>query len=240
MSNTPKFGKIIDTTTGKGMPGVLVIALGHFRADNPIHGSRAGYVYRVVTRTDEGGNYRVPNTWSHIQVGLPGTGATATWFITAFKPGYAIASDDLTHLKDYVPTSTAESPAAWWLGVVTWVEPIKMHAVELTLPQSAGYYGYIASTGWQDYASLSRPDEIALRKTGADYFLPKICALDPEEEIGWGSNIAPFAGDHIWFDKEIDRLDPDWLKKPTAEGYMIPRHHAKNICNALTQSWAGK
>jgi len=238
MSNTPKFGKIIDATTGKGMPDVAVIALGHFFAQNPIHGSRAGYVYRLVVHTDENGNYHFPSTWSRVQVGLPGSGATATWFITALKPGYAIADDDFTQLKVSEPTSLAVSPAAWWLGAAIKVDPIKMRPVEPTLDQAAGYYGYIASVGLL-FADTRGQEEVALRRAGAEYFLPRICALD-EEEVGWGGAMGVFAHSRVEFDNEINRLDPDWLKKPNSEGYYLPRHHAKNVCNALKQSWAGK
>ncbi len=235
MANTPKFGRIVDAT-GKGMADVAVIALGHFRADS-FHGSAAGYSYRIVTRTDVEGNYWIPSTWTHIRFALPGMDAQSGWYITAFKPGYAIAADipAFGKLDKVVPASLADSPAAFWLGLAIRVRPIEIRPVTLSLEEAAGYYGNIASLGWT-FANNLNKEEVALRKDGANYFTPRVCALDPEQQIGWGSNMAAFAQDPLSFDKEIDRLDPDWLKEPVV-GYRYPHFHAKTICNSLKQSW---
>lgn len=236
MVNTPKFGRIVDVT-GKGIGNVAVIALGEFGAQRLIHGSTGRYTYRIVTRTDADGNYWIPNTWTHMRFALPGMGAQYHWYITAFKPGYAIAADipAFGKLDKILPASLADSPSAFWLGLAIWVKPIEIRPVALSLERASGYYGHIASLGWTFEINSNR-EEIALRKEGADYFTPRICALDAEQQTGWGSNMAAFAQDRFNFDKEIDRLDPDWLKEP-AIGYRYPHYHAKTICNTLKQSW---
>lgn len=236
MANTPKFGRIVDVT-GKGVSNIAVIAHGEFGAERYNGGLTREYTYRVVTHTDADGNYWIPSTWTHIRFALPGMDAQSRWYITALKPGYAIATDipAIGKLDKIPPKSLADSPSALWLGLAIRVEPIEMRPVTLSLEAASGYYGHIASLGWT-FPNNSNKEEIALRRDGANYFTPRICALDPEQQIGWGSNMAAFAQDPLSFDKEIDRLDPDWLKEPVV-GYRYPHFHAKTICNSLKKSW---
>src|SRR5437660_817150 len=60
---SPKVGRVVDVTTGQGVPGAAINAASRLGAEG--HGSGDG-VYRVITYTDADGNYRVPGTWSYM------------------------------------------------------------------------------------------------------------------------------------------------------------------------------
>jgi hypothetical protein len=96
MANTPKAGRVIDVTTGKGVPDATVIAAAKIYAGSVYSGGEN--IYRVITHTDKYGNYAIPGTWreswSNLPFRLPGANAHISWFITAFKPNYGFADDE--------------------------------------------------------------------------------------------------------------------------------------------------
>lgn len=248
MVNTPKFGRIVDATTGKGMPDVEVIAVGHFRAQGPIHGSVAEYPYRIVTHTDADGNYWIPNMLLHLRFGLPGTDAMQTWMITAFKPGYAIVGNEKSWSEfdeygaaKYLPKSTSENPSAWWLGFVIRVNPIKMRPTPLTLKEAVMYYKNVTELGWSIYRARE-PEELALTELSYRYFSPLICGMDSAFEMDTTTTgaIGNFAINRDAFLKKLRDLVPTGFQT----GYQLPVFkddrlhpeifHAKDVCKALT------
>ena len=65
-----------------------------FNAENPVHGSAHDEPYRVLAHTDDEGRYYIHSTWAHVRLALPGLDVSERWVITAYKPGYVVATDE--------------------------------------------------------------------------------------------------------------------------------------------------
>lgn len=91
MANSMKYGRIVDATTGKGIPDVSVIAAANFFAGPGLGGDNT---YRVISHTDENGNYWIPSTWLQMNI-MPPVGSPHTrWLISAYKLGYVFVGDE--------------------------------------------------------------------------------------------------------------------------------------------------
>lgn len=186
MANSAKSGRIVDVTTGQGIPDVAVIAAANHYAAGP-NGNGGDNTYRVITHTDANGNYWIPSQWVHLFVTLPYGNSHHTWLISGFKPGYAFVGDDAawTEYRDdgqprYWPKSVGITPPATWFGLFVRVEPLEMRPVQLPLRDAALYYKSILVTGNGSGEIWNRPEEVAVRKVAYDIFMPKVCALPPD------------------------------------------------------------
>jgi len=236
MSNTPKSGKVIDGTTGKGMPNVLVIAAAKFNAGPMIHGSARSTPYRIMTRTDTDGNYWIPNTWRHTTFGFPGTDPRERWFITAFKLGYVVEGDEKAvkafnevGKAKYLPRSVVESPSAVWLGFVVKVQPLVLKPEQLTLKEAVAYYTQIAGVG--GYAVGRPEDELEVRLYANEFFQSEVCGMDPSAELDMftGADILFFTARPEFAVQTLRRLEPSgW-----GDEYTRRVFHAANVCTAM-------
>lgn len=236
MANTPKTGKVIDATTGKGMPDVLVIAAARFYAGPVIHGSANSAPYRIITRTDSDGNYWIPNTWMHTTFGLPGTDPRERWVITAFKLGYVVEGDEeALNVFDefgnakYVPRSVVYSPSAMWLGFVVHVQPLVLKPTQLTLKEASVYYNKIAGAG--GFAVGKREDELNVRLYASEYFRSRVCEMDQDAELDQSA-----AGALTFFTARPEKavltlrtLEPSGFR----DAYQHPIFRAGNVCTAM-------
>jgi len=215
MVHAPKSGRIVDEATGKGIPNAFVIAAGVMIC------SGSGFIeahtsaeseYRVVVHTDDDGNYWLPNKWLHLTFDhfYPFFGScNEKWKLTAFKPGYVVSDDE--RIWAAVPPNARNGahfkprfnhPSSYWLGLFVKVEPLLMHEKKMDVGDASKYYSdLIELTGSPPIKPERTTDELALRDASAAFFLPKVCALDPEEVIDLGPHMAAFINDS---DKYVD------------------------------------
>ena len=237
MTNAPKAGRVVDATTGEGMPGVTVIASAHFFAQNPVHGSASDYPYRIITQTDAHGAYYIPATWQDISFAFPGMEAREEWLVTAFKPRHAVVGDEQAWKefnkygeKKYKPYSVVVSPPLTWRGLYFEVDPIRLQPVNLTLREAAIYYNDITGLGLYSVA-MRKPEEIALRKIGYDMFQPSVCALDGESTMDSTEavSLVAYVFDRRKFIESLRTVEPSGF----GDAYRYPVFHAKNVCAAM-------
>ncbi len=227
---SPKVGRVVDVTTGKGIPHAAVIAAALLRSDKAYGGDG---VYRVITYTDADGNYRVPNTWSHAfgetleyLITMRAAGPHVVWVITALKPGYAFVGDEDAWLRYYEntgepryrPLSTAAAPEASWHGFEMAVAPMLLKPVHLNVKQATSYFHAIVSdvgaAGGPDMANKS--DEARLRRPIFDYLLPMVCGAEPNTTVDayTASAISDLSDNGDKYLELLRKLEPDGFEKP--------------------------
>ena len=247
MAHAPKSGRIVDETTGKGIPNAFVIVAAEMTnsGGTPWESHTATDTeYRVVVHTDSDGNYWIPNTWLHLDFAhfYPFFGShRERWVLTAFKPGYVIADDERNwdeippnapyYLQSARFNASAHPPAAYWLGLFVKVEPLLMHETTLSIGDSARYYGSVIGTGQFGIKREWTTDELSMRDASTLFFLPRICALDPEQEIDWGHNIGAFVIDPKKYRNRWHELDPSGFERASQTGK--DRSKAKYVCEAM-------
>lgn len=256
---SPKVGRVVDVTTGKGIPNAAVIAVALLRADKAYGGDG---VYRVITYTDADGNYRVPNTWSHawgettfFLITMRAAVPRVRWVITALKPGYAFVGDDLVWssydnfgFPRYLPPSTVAKPDASWRGIDVEVAPMQLKPVVLNVKQAAShYYSIVGKVGAAGGPSLiNKVEELRLIRPVYDYLLPKVCGenenvtldsetagnleiFSPGSFIGWPGNK---------YTETLRKLEPDGFNKRETYPVFVGNYgkhmfYARNICTAM-------
>jgi hypothetical protein len=198
MSIAAKSGTVVDAATGRGLANVLVFESARFDEAGLVHGSRSEALYHVIVATDADGNYTLPSQLSKVQVGIPGTGPTMRFVITAFKPGYIVAGDESGWKTDqrgeaaYDPPSVQVSPNASLSGLFARVDPIRMEPRELSLAEAAIYYEKILGVGVGRYDA----DDSAARRTrelGYNALVPLVCAKAEEIPLPVALAILKFA-----------------------------------------------
>jgi hypothetical protein len=246
MTHSSKVGRVVDTITGKGLSGVAVIAAAEVTSSatfSPETRTATETEYRVIVRTDSDGNYQIPGTWFHLNFShlIPFFGTTTErWMLTAFKPGYVLTDDEASwnsqkqnDQHQYVThNSILNNPPSQWKGNNVRVEPIMMNQAQLTIADAARYYGTVARLGsigtWKGLSG----EDILLRKTGNDFFLPRICNLDPQEEIDWADYMNAFVLDDRVFLRKLDQLEPNSLKISGEQGKPAI-FRADTVCEAM-------
>lgn len=197
-----KRGRVVDVTTGKGMPGVFVIATGdaYGQVFNPV--SSGGFddpLYRIVARTDANGDYTIPSTWAHAEIWFPPIPfllkLQAEWKITAFLPGYAVVGDEVAWRSfddrghpSYSPRSLHRRTGTTLGLLVNEVEPLEMRPVQLNLREAATYYASVTrdTAIGRSGRRLDRgdtPEENALREIGRRALLPQLCSMDSLAQV---------------------------------------------------------
>ncbi len=190
----PRYGRVVDANTGAGLAHVPVIAFATIGGQAGWGPSGYGTLYRTITYTNEDGYYYVPAKWGSMPFApyLPTMmWVRIDWAITALKVGYAVQGDEveweLPRHGQYHPPSPYRKPhyqiGFWGLHI----EPIRMEKVNLSLYQAAHYYADILhAAGTFDRLAKQSDEEKALRRPVYDYFMPKVCALDPDTRLNWG------------------------------------------------------
>ncbi len=102
-----KHGRVIDATTGKGLPGVAVVVNYGMRATTPMRISR-GCMHQKIVWTDADGSYVIPNASKDIDVGedmlwrmIPGYSRNYGWTLLYYKDGYVV-KEDLERMVDII------------------------------------------------------------------------------------------------------------------------------------------
>ena len=236
MVNAPKTGRVVDSTTGRGLPNVTVVAAATYNASGLIHGSAYLTLYRIITTTDADGNFEIPSTWTSFGIGIPGTDARERWFITAIKLGYVLERDQsaLSKFDEYgapaeIPSSIAESPPATWLGYRVRVDPLRMKPMSLSLKEAAVYYSSLKGVG--GFAVGNPKDEASLRTLGAEWFLPQVCELDTDEvmDMTTGGKLVMFSTNPDESAKRLRQLEPSGFGDLQQHTIL----HAGNVCSAM-------
>jgi hypothetical protein len=236
---THKVGRVVDVTTGKGMPDVAVIAVAKSGGINYLGGSGQNTLYRYITYTDANGDYAIPSMWSHLTTWLPFfNDIQVGWNLTTLKPGYAIVGDEKAwdfHEYDqgYAAPSQRDSPSATWLGIVVRVAPIRMNPVELSLKAASLYYREMIIA---DAQYMDSPEERALRKPTYENLTQRVCAEGPNAEIdNWtAEGLAILVPNKSQFDKKLKELGigpSDWGGNA--------KFRAQDFCVAMKASGEG-
>ena len=198
MSLAAKSGAVIDAATGRGLANVLVFESARFEEAGLVHGSRSEALYHVIVETDADGNYTLPSQLSKLRIGIPGTGPTMRFVITAFKPGYVVAGDESGWKTDqhgeapYDPPSVQISPNASLSGLSAHVDPIRMDSRELSLADAAIYYEKILGVGVGRY-DADDAESRRVRTLGYDALAPLVCSKAEDIPLPVALAILKFA-----------------------------------------------
>jgi hypothetical protein len=234
----PKAGRVVDTT-GHGMPNVFVLASAHFDAGPLVHGGSANRsLYNVIVRTDSNGDFAIPAQWSHFTLGLPGTGPTVSWVVTAFSPGLAVTGDEDGWRFDqngdafYPAKSTAEAPSASWHGTHLRLQPIVLRAASLSLAEAVAYYRKVLLVGLPD-RNHAGPMEDELRRAAYRFFQPLACTSPPDSSVSMRTAryLTMFTiSDHASEERLRDIDPPRWQALSYSDA--LP-YSAAEVCDAL-------
>lgn len=237
MAHSPKTGRVIDAETGQGMVGVYIVASASFYAQGLFGGSADEPLYRIVTRTDSNGEFKLPSTWSKASFALPIASPRVVWMVTAVKPGYVVVGDEdalNSWRKDgsprLWPRSVESNPNARWQGGMVQISPIQLRNTPLTNKPALVYFWTQASLGSR--AALQQtPESLDLRKVGYDAFVPYVCSLDADSVLDQYEALAyrAVARNSMAFSSNLDRMEP-WTN---GEKFSHSSFHAGNICAAL-------
>jgi hypothetical protein len=230
MAHCPKFGRVVDSSTGEGIAGAAVIVTAEYTKEPVaipgVYLESRGSVtteYRVVSYTNSYGFYWVESTWLQLDPGhfTPFLGGMSErWKLTVFKPGYILDSDERAFRtmrdsngqpiqKSIVSqhVSLHERPSSFLLGPITRINNIYLHPIDWDVANYAEYYRSIVMLGANMIIRKTKIDENGIRKMGYEFFLPKICALDPQQELNWWSSILFFT-DNNKFLSNLRKLHP--------------------------------
>jgi len=250
MANAAKYGRVVDASTGKGIPDALVIHATRFNPGAAFYGGDP--LTRAMVRTDENGNYRIPSAWFTWPASIPFrlfvNEAHTTFLITAFKPGYAFLSDDKAWAEydqfgwpHYRPQSSAFQPHALWLGLFAKVDDLQLKPVQLTTKQAAVYYEGIFAVGLGGGPEVSDPaDDEIFKRRAYDFLLPKICNEPPGtriDSIGVGA-LDVFVADREFFLNTIRKAEPNGFQDREELPVLEDEHKryqfdTLNVCKAM-------
>ncbi|MBX3698900.1 MAG: hypothetical protein KC587_17900 [Nitrospira sp.] len=239
VTHMAKTGLVVDSETGKPMPNVIVIASG-WASQGPVFFGQASYnqLYRIVTRTDSEGRYRIPSNWDNWTIAAPGFDYQMGWAITVFKTGYAVVGDDEAWSFDgygranHFPLSGLVVPKFSVRGGFVEVEPIKVYKPTLSLDEAAVYYSGIKNVGHPHPLSTEVGD-IEIRTEGYDLLAPWVCSTDPSAEVSWSAvaSLMGFSANRHEAFKLFEKLDPG---VSTAGADQMRKTSAKIACEVIT------
>ena len=203
----PRYGRVVDANTGEGLAHVPVIAFATIATQSGWGSMGTRTLYRTITYTGADGYYSVTSHWGSIPLfpTFPGDFSEIRWAITALKLGYAVQGDEaeweLPSGGQYHSPSPYKKPDYRYGFWGLYIEPIRMEKVDLSLYQAAHYYwDIISATHTYNRIAKQTEEEKALRRPFYDYFMPKVCALDPDTRLNWS------AGDFVDEPRKYDYL----------------------------------
>lgn len=239
VTHMAKTGLVVDSQTGEPMPNVIVIASG-WASQGPVFFGQASYnqLYRIVTRTDSEGRYRIPSNWDNWTIAAPGFDYQMGWAITVFKTGYAVVGDDEAWSFDgygranHFPLSGLVVPKYSYRGGVVEVEPIKVYKPTLSLDEAAVYYSGLQGVGHPGSDS-TEPGDIAIRTQGYELLAPWVCSIDPSTEVSWSAvaSLMGFSanGDEAYY--LFEKLDPGVIDPGSDQ---MRKTSARIACEVIT------
>jgi len=237
----PKFGGVIDTTTGKGVPNAIVIVQPFSIADAFFANVSGGCLYRFVTRTDANGDYTVPPTLP-TGFGLPFTHARVAMPVRVFKAGFVTDGDE-EYIKDKAlrssstSRSAAKPPATTWKGLWLRIDPVFLQPSELSMREELVYFDGLFRPGSRCFDRGAQ--EQSIRAEIYDHFASRVCALPPDSDIHMAEALAVMN-----LSQDIDKFyavmrnleGMRWDVNPPFAPHTEPSFLARNICQALHEA----
>ncbi len=222
----PRYGRVVDANTGEGIAHIPVIAFAKIATQSGWGGMGTRTLYRTITYTDTDGYYSVISHWGSMPLfpTFPGDFLEIRWAITALKLGYAVQGDEaeweLPRGGKYHSPSPYRKPnyqyGFWGLHI----EPIRMEKVSLSLYQAVHYYtDVVFSAHTYDRSAKQTEEEKALRRPVYDYFMPKVCALDPDTRLNWSA--GDFVDEPMKYDYLMLEIGTEVEKKSPGQGKNV-------------------
>lgn len=243
MAHSPKYGRVVDAATGKGIPDAVVLASAFYTDDPvglPIGHSPSGsgvVLYHVATHTDANGSYRFPTTSPNPRILVPSVRPRFRWVVTAYKWGHGVVGDekawstfDEYGRAKWRPPSTTETPCATWLGLVVRVCDLRMTKVDLTLREAAYYYREIAIVRG---IFRGRPPEVArISEEAGTHFMSEVCAMEPDRElfVSLANNLEFFTRDRVRASRYLEQAQP---ATRAFQHYREKQYRARTVCAAM-------
>lgn len=246
MAHASREGRVLDAN-GKGIPSAAVIATANLRcsASSLVESHTATRTeYRIVTHTNDEGQYTVPSNWFRLDLAhlLPWAALQCdqTWNVDAFKLGYVSDLDaqlwartDIHGLPVAYELSTAKGhTSATWKSLSVEVGSIVLIPRELSLRESAVYYANVLKSGGFVEDQEPTQDELKAKSQGVEYFAGQICALQPSDPIDWVDSLHVFVTHRNIFIRSLKKQEPDVLRLAGESG-KPPVFRASSICSAL-------
>lgn len=262
-----KHGRIVDSDTEAGIPGVRVIVnwRGSSTGLSGFYGGGGWCDLQRVVTTDADGNYTVPDVSKELDLSGMGTrdkktgmgwmGVThsADWVLSAFKPGY-VQVDDLELVR--------RAAAGEWIGGMTLqvppdvspragrveVRPTEMRKQEASPSEIWAYYSIINATSVcndRNAKNIESSDVANIRQSISAAVRPMPCALPQDYSI------SPEAFGHFQALAHQGQFDPSFFERvkrlqgsdPSSRG-IDPTERlattAGTLCRALQEEDASK
>ena len=116
------------------------------------------------------------------------------WLVTAVKAGYVLSGDEVAwsafdaHGRPTnFPPSVTRSPPGNFGDITLVVQPLRLQKADLTLAQFATYYRNLQQLGDPILEGDVTSQDVELRREIWNFLTPKVCALDPTEELPRGT-----------------------------------------------------
>lgn len=233
---SPKTGRVIDAATGKGIPGVTVVALGWF-SQGGFYASSFGCTFESLGLTDADGYYRTPSGLMHMAPGAPWLGPKNWWTINAVKPGYALVDKSKYNDTVGVDRHGAVVTSRWKVFSVG-VSDIVMHKVDASLDERFDDYSVAGGS-----CELINPAlYYRLRNEIFSDLRPMVCALSVDapldEKTVWGlhgfsTHLTPDSRSVERFKQRLIALDPAYSQ--TLNTSHAPHaYRAGDLCTVMT------
>lgn len=177
-----KYGRIVDATTGDGIPDVKVIATWRESSSGSPHIASASTwcALQKVTTTDANGNYTFPTVADELDLSDRGTHRgiappfgivsvknDATWRLVAFKPGYVRVGEDPRHKEgDLYDRTTSRDD-----------RKILEHLVRGSREGCHPYEGCMIEFAWKNYPPDTSSDPLG--KVSVETIKMRKVDLDP-------------------------------------------------------------
>lgn len=235
MTYSPKTGRVVDASTGKGIPGVTVTALGWFWQGG-LFTTSSGCTFASFGLTDANGYYRTPSGWARVNPGVAWFDPRNWWTINAVKPGYTLV--DKSNIM--AGTSQGAVVTSKWNVFSVSVSDIAMRAVNLPLKERVDDYGY--GMAGDNCTSTDPRLYHELKKEVFSDLKTLVCSLPTgaplEEKTVWGlegfsTYLTPDSSSVERFKRRLIKLDPAYSQ--TLNPSHSPHdYRAGNLCSVMT------
>lgn len=244
----PKDGRVVDPS-GHGIPDVTIIAFAKLLDGSPMAAGQG--IYRIMTKTNDNGEFHLPNTWGIAMdedpIRPPWFRTRIHWLVTAIKPGFAFAGDDLVWSDydergnpRYLPPSTVDTPAASGNFFGMTIEPLSLRPVDFTVAQAADYYLAIFGIGALGHYVGDRRDDSGLRFKITHFLRPRVCDMNSSELMAERtvSALAILSLDEQRVLSKLQKLEPEGFDARSmtpvlVDSYTNYHFRAANVCVAL-------
>lgn len=204
------------------------------------------------------------NTIKTLNPQLQNYSFSGSWMVRVIKPGYALEGDKIIekfdendlpifdtasdiHANPYsANTLLLYDPPGWkWSSNTVEIAPIKMKHLQSNLKAEFYYYSHLLSSVLPNFRfgtddSGASPAGQKVQRELKEYFVAKICALDPQTIMGSleVDGMERMVPDAQAFLKQLGQMEPGSFKANGSDpimksAYDHPAFRAVNVCNAL-------